>query len=173
MQKTHKVIQTDLEKTIMDQVKTEKIVMKPRWYFIAGSVLTFIGLTAASVGAVFLTNMMLFLLRRHGQGGSLRLQQMLGSFPWWIPVLAIVGIVFGIWMLKKYDFSYKKNFWFISIGFVAAVILSAFIIDKLGLNEVWSRQGPMRRFYQQVEGQSVVFQKGGGGMSNRKRFRLN
>lgn len=157
----------------MTKVKTNKIVMKPRWYFVVGSTLTFIGLTAAAVGTAFLVNLILFSLRQHGPGGSWRLQQILGSFPWWIPVLAVAGIVFGIWMLKKYDFSYKKNFLLIAVGFVVAIILSAFIIDRTGLNEIWSRQGAMRRFYQQFGGQPENFQKGGARLLNGRGGRLN
>ena len=91
-----------------------------------------------------------------------RLQQLLTSFPLWVPILAIVGIVLGIVMLRKYDFSYKKNFWYIVLGFILSVILAAFLIDQLGLNDIWSRQGPMRRFYQQVEGRGSITPRGSG-----------
>ena len=40
------------------------------------------------------------------------------------------------------------------------MIISAFMIDQLGLNELWSRQGPMRRFYQQAEGQNNTIYRG-------------
>lgn len=143
----------------MAKVKSNEISMKPRWYFVVGSLLTIAGLVGFSVGAVFLTNLTLFLLRRHGPMGQWRLQQLLTSFPLWIPVFAVIGIVLGIWMLRKYDFSYKKNFWLIILGFILSVILAAFVINQLGLNDVWSRQGPMRRFYQQVEGQKPIFQR--------------
>ena len=124
--------------------------------------LTVAGMVGFSIGAVFLTNLTLFLLRRHGPMGQWRLQQLVTSFPLWIPVLAVVGIVFGIWMLRKYDFSYKKNFWLIILGFILSVILAAVVIVQLGLNDIWSRQGPMRRFYQQVEGQNSTPQRGSG-----------
>jgi len=146
----------------MAKVKSNEISMKPHWYFALGSFLIVAGLVSFSIGAVFLTNLTLFLLRRHGPMGQWRLQQLLTSFPLWVPVLAILGIAIGIWLLRKYDFSYKKNFWFIVLGFILSVILAAFIIDRLGLNDIWSRQGPMRRFYQQVEGQNPPFQRGPG-----------
>jgi len=139
----------NLQKTIMKQITAGKISMKPRWYFILGSLLTFIGLVSSVILAVFLTNITIFLLRRHGPMGQWRLQLILTSFPWWAPILALMGIISGIWLLKKYDFSYRKNFWLIIAGFVLAIFLSAFILDNLGLNELWSRQGPMRRFYLQ------------------------
>ena len=137
----------------MAKVKSNEILIKPRWFFIIGSLLAFVGLVSFSLGTVFLTNLTLFLLRRHGPMGQWRLELMLNSFPWWIPVLAIVGLVLGVWLLKKYDFSYKKNFWLIVGGFIVSIILAALLLDYLGLNDSWSRQGPMRRFYQQIEGQ--------------------
>jgi hypothetical protein len=162
MSKTLKTSSADLEKTIMAKVKSNEISMKPKWYFVLGSALMIIGLVASSIGAVFLTNLTLFLLRQHGPNGQYRLQQLLNSFPLWIPVLAVFGIAFGIWIIRKYDFSYKKNFWLIILGFILSVVLSAFVIDLLGLNDIWSRQGPMKRFYQRVEGQNSTFQRGAG-----------
>jgi len=151
MSKTPEIIITNIEKTVMGKVRSSEIVMKPRWIFVVGSILMMVGLVGLGIGIAFLTNLMLFLFRRHGPMGQLRLQLLLDSFPWWIPVLAIVGIVLGIFMLKKYDFSYKKNFFLIIVGFIASIIISAWLIDYLGINEAWSRIGPMRRFYQQLE----------------------
>jgi hypothetical protein len=151
MSKTHNITPADFEKTIMAKVKSNEISMKPRWYFVLGSSLMVAGLAGLSVVAVFLTNLTLFLLRQHGPMGQWRLQMLLSSFPLWVPILAIAGIVFGIWMLRKYDFSYKKNFWLIMVGFIVSVIIAACIIDHLGLNEIWSKRGPMRGFYQQME----------------------
>lgn len=142
----------------MEKLKSNKISMKPRWYFVLGSVLTVSGLIGFSLLTVFMTNLTWFLIRRHGPMGQWRLQEMVGSFPIWIPVLAIIGVVSGAWLLKQYDFSYKKNFWVIVSGFILSVVISAFLLDYLGLNDVWSRQGPMRRFYQKIE--SEVFPNG-------------
>lgn len=76
---------------------------------------------------------------------------MVNNFPWWIPVVAIVGIIVSVWLLKKYDFSYKKNFPLIVVGFILSIIIAAIMIDNFGFNEKWSKRGPMRRFYQQLE----------------------
>jgi hypothetical protein len=170
MFETPKVTQTDFERTIMAKVKSNEISMRPRWFFVLGSLLMMVGLVGLSIGAIFLTNITLFLLRQHGPMGQWRLQVMLDNFPLWVPVLAVAGIVLGIVLLKKYDFSYKKNFWVIVAGFVISIILAAFVIDYLGLNDVWSRQGPMRRFYQQIEGQSTTTPRGEGQGQGRGRL---
>lgn len=152
----------DFEKEVMAKVESNQIVMRPKWYFVIGSLLSLVGLVGLTIGAVFLGNITFFLLRSHGPMGQWRLESMIASFPWWIPILAIGGMVLGIWLLKKYDFSYKKNFLLIVIGFVASIIIASWAIDRLGLNETWSRRRPMRRFYQRLEKQENFFPKSRG-----------
>lgn len=156
----------DFEKIVMGKVTTNKIVMKPKWYFFIGSFLMGTSFVGLSMGAIFLTNLTLFLLRKHGPMGEWRLQMMLDSFPWWILIFAILGMILGIWILKKYDISYKKNFTLLVIGFIFSIITSAFILDLSGINDVWSHQGPMRNFYQQMENPNSSFQKGPGWRRN-------
>lgn len=134
----------------MSKVRTEQVSMKPRWYFVLGSGLAVASLTASVIAAVFATNLVVFLLRQHGPMGQWRFQQMLGSFPWWIPILAIMSAILGVWLLKRYDFSYRKNFSLILLGLIVSIILAAIILDQSGLNDAWSRRGPMRRFYQRL-----------------------
>jgi len=136
----------NIENKIMEQVLSGKVRMKPRWYFILGSVLSFAGLTGMIIGAVFLTNLTLFLIRKQGPGTG-RINMMLESFPLWVPLLALAFVILGILVLKRYDFSYKKNFPFVAGTLVAAIILSALIINLSGLNDIWSKRGPIRRFY--------------------------
>jgi hypothetical protein len=169
MPKTQTIKPAEIEKTVMAMVKANEIAMKPKWYFMLGSLLSMVGLVGLSIGAIFLINLTLFLVQRHGPMGQWRLQQILNSFPWWVPILAIIGLGLGIWLLKKYDLAYKKNFWLIVAGFIISVFLAAFILDYSGLNSIWSHQGPMRRFYQQLENQGTSLPRGQGqyGRGNR------
>jgi len=134
---------------IMDQIHEEKIRMRPKIYFIAGSILTFAGLVSSVVISVFLVGLIRFSLRSHGPMASYRLDQILSSFPWWALVLAIVGLIVGIWLLRKYDFSFKTNFKVVIVGFILAVIVGGWIIDSIGLNDVLVRRGPMQGIMRQ------------------------
>ncbi len=151
----------------MNKIATGNISMKPRWYFVLGSSLMILGLVSSSISAIFLTNLSFFLLRQHGPG-AWKLQLILESFPLWIPLLAFFGIAIGIFLLKKYDFSYKKNFYLIIGTFVIAIILGAFIIDLTKINDTWFRQKPMRRFYQQLEIESYSMPTGRGMQNGRR-----
>ncbi|OGM88286.1 hypothetical protein A2573_02625 [Candidatus Woesebacteria bacterium RIFOXYD1_FULL_43_18] len=154
--------EVDFGKEVMSKVTSGQITMKPKWYFVLGSVLSITGLAFLSVASVFLVNIILFLLRKHGPMAQWRLQTLIDGFPWWIPISAILGIVAGVWLLKKYDFSYKKNFPVIVIGFVISILLAGFLIDRLGLNNIWSRRGMMRGFYQRIEKKENLFPGGPG-----------
>ncbi len=160
--KTHDTV----EDVVMEKIRSGKVSMKPRWYFIVGSICTVLGILGMSIGAIFLTNISMFLLRQHGPMREWKLQLMLSSFPLWIPILASVGMVIGVLLLKRYDFSYKKNFRNVILSFISLVILAAFLIDILGLNDTWFRQGPMRGFYQSIEMSQSQAQPRKGKMQN-------
>lgn len=140
-----------LAEKIMSQVKTGQIEMKPKWYFTVGSVLLLSGVMALSMGAIFLINLTVFALRGRGPMVSWKLQMMLSNFPWWAPLLAITGIVVGINLLKKYDFSYKKDFKLIVVSFILAVLAAGFMIDKVGFNDHLRKKGRMKPLYQHLE----------------------
>lgn len=146
----------DLEKEVMSKVTSGKIAMKPRWYFIFGSVFSIFGLATLSVALVYLANIMMFLFRKHGSMGQWRLETMLNSFSLWIPILAVIGIAIGVRLLKKYDFSYKRNFFVLIVGFIISIIIAGFIIDRMGLNDIWSRRGMMKKFYQKIENREGI-----------------
>ncbi|MDH7476096.1 MAG: hypothetical protein QHH09_01325 [Microgenomates group bacterium] len=150
----------DLKNKLMEEIKSEKIKMKPRWHFILGSIFLFFGTVAATISSIFIFNLLFFLLRKHyGPMYHYRLQLILSNFPWWFLVLAVLGIVAGIKLLKNYDFSYKKNFLLIVIGYILVIILSAFIIDYLNLNKFFFRPG-WRRFYLPEKNFNKDFQPG-------------
>lgn len=140
--------QKSIKSKVMTQISSGQIRMKPRWYFIAGSLLTSLGLIGLNVSAIFMLNLSLFLLRQHGPMGEWRLQLMLATFPWVIPGLAVVFLAIGIVMLKKFDFSYQKNFSLIVITILTTVIAAAIMIDLMGINDAWFGPGSHRRSIQ-------------------------
>jgi hypothetical protein len=81
--------------------------------------------------------------------GEYRAEQLLTSFPWWSPAVAILGLVVGIWLLRQYDFSYKLDYKIIVVVFVAVVFSTGWVLDMTGLNEVLTRRGPMQGMMRQ------------------------
>lgn len=117
--------------------------MRPKIYFVLGSILTFAGLVASIATSVFAVGLIRFLIRSNGIL-SHKLDRMISIFPWWILVLAILGLVLGIILIRKYDFSYKIDLKKAIILTILAVIISGWLVDALGLNDFLVRKGMMR-----------------------------
>ncbi|HPA25426.1 MAG TPA: hypothetical protein PLK76_01550 [bacterium] len=142
----------DLKEKIMERIKSGQIKMKPKWYFIFGSVASVVGLVSILVVTIFLVNFAFFSLRTNGYMRGYRYDQIVASFPWWAIILAVLGILLGVGMFKKYDFSYKKNFLIIVIGFIISLLIAGFLIDFLGVNDVFVRKGMMKKMYKRYDG---------------------
>ncbi|MDD4289801.1 MAG: hypothetical protein PHH83_00810 [Patescibacteria group bacterium] len=151
----------DKAQELISDIREGKIKMKPRWYFVLGSVVMVCAFLGLIVSSVFLVSLITFSLRTHGPMRQIRFEQLLNNFPWWAPIIAIPGFVIGILLLKKYDFSYKKNFIVVIIIIFISILLSGFLIDYLGLDGFLMKRGPMRGFYQRYDG--------GGRMRNLKK----
>ena len=123
-----------IEDAVMRHIAQKKVMIKPRWFFLLGSLLLSGGFLGISILALFLFNLSFFLLLSHGPRAEWRVQLMLEAFPWYIPVLGFFALIGGIWFLKKYDFSYKHNFKFISLGFIFTIIVFAILIYKTIIN---------------------------------------
>jgi hypothetical protein len=134
----------NISSAVMDKIHKGQIKMRPRIYFMLGSILVIAGLVASSLTAIFLVSLMRFMLRTHGPMGQFRLEQLLSSFPLWVPIAAILALILGAVLLRQFDFSYKKNFWLLVLGFILAIIITGWVIDIAGLDDIWLKRGPMR-----------------------------
>ena len=56
----------DLSQKIMKQIKKKHVKIRPRVYFISGSILLGIGLTGVITVSIFFINLVIFKLRLHG-----------------------------------------------------------------------------------------------------------
>jgi hypothetical protein len=134
----------DITDNVMDQIHNHKLKMRPRIYFMIGSIFTFAGLIASVVLSIFFIGLTQFSLRTHGPMGQYRLNQILSDFPWWAPIFAAIGLVAGIWLLRRYDFSYKINFKIIIIASILAIVVGVWIVEVTGLGDTLICKGPMQ-----------------------------
>jgi len=139
----------NITNNVMEQIRHNKLKMRPKLYFILGSIFTIIGLAASTIISIFFISLTRFAFKTHGPMGQYRLEQLLSSFPWWAPILAMVGLIIGLWFLRQLNFSYKKNPWLIIIGFICVILITSLIIDVTGLDNLWLRHGPMQGIMRQ------------------------
>lgn len=134
----------NISQNVMEQIKQGRAKMKPKYYFVLGSVLTFAALISAIVSSVFLVGLIRFFMRSHGPRMQFRLDQIMDNFPWFLIIFAIVGLSIGIWLIRKYSFYYKHNPWLIITAVIVTIVVSGIAVDMTGINDVLYKQGPMK-----------------------------
>lgn len=140
----------------MLKIKSGEIKIKPKWYFVVGSFSSVLGLVGMVLVIIFCTNLFLFTLRTNSYMKGYRLEQIISNFPWWALFIAVLGVGLGIYLLKKFDFSYRKNFVFIVAVIILAIFTASWLFDSLGINDVFMRRGMMNKIYQKYDGRGMM-----------------
>lgn len=142
----------DLSKEIVKKIKTEKVKMKPKAYFILGSVLLGFGVAGALLFSIIFTNRAFFRMRVFGPFGNLAFGKagigpFLSTFPFISLVLALIGIGGGLYLLRRYEFSYKRGLISLLIGVAALVVTIGFVLDQVGFGERVRSYQPLTQLY--------------------------
>lgn len=135
----------NIAKNVMSQIKQGKIKIKPKGYYIIGSILTFIGTIFSIITSSFLFGLLRFSMRSHyGRGVQYKINEAISNFPWWIFILAIASMALGLWLIKKYNFSYKIKPIFLVLIFISSILVSGIVIDLTGFNDVLYKKPQMK-----------------------------
>ncbi|MFH0853023.1 MAG: DUF5666 domain-containing protein [bacterium] len=123
---------------ISQEITEQKIHMRSKTYFVLGSLALGAGLAGVFLITMFFIGIIFFRLRVHAPHVYLRpdlgsLGPFIQNMPWLPLIVAVVGLGLGIWLLHKYEFSYKKAWKGIMIGFVGAGLVTGFVLDATGL----------------------------------------
>jgi len=134
----------NIEEKIMSQIQKGEIKMKPKVYFILGSIFAFVGFISTIIVSTFAFGLIRFSLRAHGKMAQYRLDQILSDFPWWVFIVGFLSLILGIWLIYKYHIFYKIKPWIVILTFVISMMVAGWIIDEIGLNSKLFRSGPMK-----------------------------
>ncbi len=138
-----------IKNKIIEKINYNGIKIRPRSAFILGSMISAIGVFISTTIAILAIHLLRFRLTHPGIGAARKINFILTSLPWYVPVIAILSLVGGYLLLKRYDFSYRKNFSLILAIILVGLILSSYVLDRLGLDDFLSRRGYFREIYGQ------------------------
>jgi hypothetical protein len=154
--------ETKIKEKLIEKIKSGEIKMKPKHYFVLGSVVLGLGTASVFMLATFVTNMIFYRIRVHntfahlkpegaGEYTGHRILMFLCNLPW-EPIIITLGLLgSGAFLLKKYDISYRKSFGVMVLATILAVVLAAYTVDRTGVNEKLGRKPGMKRLYMQRE----------------------
>lgn len=126
----------NLSNEIMKKIKKEKITMRPRWVFILGSIIFALGIFFLITVFAFIANIIIFRLSHEPlfefcQEKSFLPRFFWKRFPLRESILAFLAMLIGFFMTKKFDFSYKKNFFIIILSVFATVLAILVVLNKM------------------------------------------
>lgn len=139
----------DFSKEIMTQINSGQVRMRSKIYYAMGSIGLGIAISLlASLGALIIS-LVILRLRIAGPVEYLRfgpqgIRPFIANIPIVFIILAFLAIILVIFMLKKYDFSYRHNWWGISLGVIALIITSGMVFDTLGSQQYLLRRSVLR-----------------------------
>ncbi len=158
---TKKISKTTRE--VMKKIQKQEVKMRPRAYFVLGSMLLGAGIVGVLLVTVFLTGAVFFKLRiseavQYLGLGKPGLRFFVRSFPWKVMGLAGLSFWSGSWMLKKHSKAYKVGLLWLVLGAVVTVIGLGLLMDRVGINERLGKVKGLKPLYRMrsVEGEEVV-----------------
>lgn len=130
----------EMKNKVMAKIKSHDVKMKPKAYFVLVSLLLGVGLALSVLLAMLFVNIVFFRLRVYAPFGYLSLgsaglRAFIFNFPLIHLAVVSIGFVVGLKLLKKYDISYKKNFKYIAIFVISAILTFGFVLDKLNVGD--------------------------------------
>lgn len=142
--------QIKIAKKVMTKIKKGQTKMKPKIFFILGSVALVIGIVGTLLILSFGVSIISLSVRANAHMfPNYRLLMIIKQIPWWAPFASIIGTITSFLLLKNYDFSYKKNFGLIVILVIVSAIFVGWFLNYSNLDRFLLNKGPMRKFYQQ------------------------
>jgi len=129
----------DISKNVINQIKNQHIEIKPKSYFVLGSVLFSIGISTVFLISIFFLNLFIFRYRLTSYQFPLypscfQPQLLFSNLPFYAIAISAIFLIFGIRFLKKSDMAYKFNPLLVAFTTALLVVLAGFLLDKTGFN---------------------------------------
>lgn len=123
---------------IMDQIRTEEVVLKPKWIFVVGSALTFIGILTFTFLSISLFHLVMIRMRLYAPFGFLIFGQQgilpfVEAFPFKYLLGALVSTLAGLYLIRKKDFSYQIHWSLLVSGFMCGIFVFVLGVHRAGL----------------------------------------
>lgn len=149
-------VKQKFEEEVMRKIHKGQVRMRPRIYFVIGSVMVGVGLVLLMLVSALVTQalyMRLSVLARMGVEnlGWGWCVMWLRFFPWEMLIVSILMILAGGYLLRKYEFVYKKGLGLVLMAMVLVVVLLTMLMNWVGLIRYVRQKPLLRQFYMYQE----------------------
>lgn len=132
--------------SVMKRIKQGDVHMRPHLYFTLLFIVSLLGVVLSGFVVSYLVSIMFFWLRIQTSdtmawGARANLSEVLSSFPWWAPLVAIMAFAAAVWLIHKHGTMYRHKT--ATIALIAALIslLIGFSMYTAGIGGTHSDNG--------------------------------
>jgi hypothetical protein len=130
----------DIAVSIMEQVGTGKIHIRPKWHFTLTAFIGILGISAATIITTYFINLMLLSIRinsttRPMYGARQNLIELSQNFPWWALMITPVCIGLIIWLTKKLGIFYQVKMRYLVMALFALILLLSLLFTSITHNQ--------------------------------------
>lgn len=135
-----------IQENIIESIKSGKIHMKPRWYFILKFILNILLVSVVFFTSIYLLSFMGLILHEKDLFNIFDLsprgmKMLMTSIPWIVVMLSITLVMVLYVLVKDHSFVYKKPVAYSLSGLVLLVILIGFVVHMFDVNFRFARMG--------------------------------
>ena len=132
---------------ILSKIKTEKIKMKPKSYFVLRIIFLVLGTLALTFFIIYLISFIIFSLRASGtlflpRFGFPGMRILISSLPWFLILTSGILIILLEIFTQKFTFVYRKPILYSLLVIIIIVSMGSFLIGKTSLHSslFWKAQ---------------------------------
>lgn len=134
MTKTKQTSASQIERRVMAQIKSGRVKMHSRLYYILVALQSLVIITILAVAVSYFISLSSLWLRiqtatGRAYGARQNLTELVNNFPWWAVVLAVLGLLALVFMVKRLGVLYK-----IRLVYIIPLIIIAALIIGFGLS---------------------------------------
>lgn len=154
-------MKNNIQENIIESIKSGKVHMKPRWYFVLKFILNILLVSVVFFASIYLLSFIGLVLHEKDLFNLFDLspqgmKMLMTSIPWIVVMLSVTLLMVLYVLVKDHSFVYKKPLAYSFSGLILLVIFIGFVIHIFDVNFRFARMGaddrtpimgPMHKYY--------------------------
>lgn len=130
---------TDIKASVMNQIKSGKVHMRPRSYYTLLGLASAGAVLLAGVAIAYFSSIVFFWFRilaadTMAYGARANLSELIASFPWWVVALVLLFLMVAIILVRKQGRMYRHKTSTIVLVIVTCSLLLGLVLSYLNIS---------------------------------------
>jgi len=141
---------TPIGESVMNQIKSGKVHMKPRAYYVSLGIISVATITLAGVSLAYFWSIIFFWVRIQtadtmAWGARENLSEAIASFPWWALIVSLILLTAAVLLVRRQGRMYRHKTRTIALAIVSCSLLLGLGLSSLNIGQSHTPGQPNQR----------------------------